>query len=89
VTTPNPIHPLLVDTEHRGWKLQARWLKSTTATVQGWVCYATRPTSAQELNIGRWLSSDMALEQGRAYVDRQVDSPIHVQRRPLVPKRRT
>jgi hypothetical protein len=88
VNTLNLSDPILIDAEHRGWKLRARWLKSTSASTQGWVCYATRPTSAQELNIGRWLSSEVALQHGRDYVDRQVDSPIDVRRKPNVLKRR-
>jgi hypothetical protein len=74
--------------EHRGWKLQARWLTSLSADTEGWVCYATRPASTQGLNIGRWLSSELALEHGRAYVDQQVDRPVHVARKPHILKRR-
>ena len=37
------------------------------------MCFATRPASSHKLNIGRWRSSDEALEHGRAYVDRRMD----------------
>jgi hypothetical protein len=76
-----------VHTEHRGWKLQARWLHSLTASTEGWVCYATRPASSHGLNIGRWTSSDIALEQGRAYVDLKLEAPQPAGARPNVPKR--
>jgi hypothetical protein len=52
------------------------------------VCYATRPGSPHELNIGRWLTSDLALEHGRAHVDAKVDLPIQTTRKPQVAKRR-
>jgi hypothetical protein len=76
-----------VDSEHRGWKLQARWLHSLSASTEGWVCYATRPSSSHGLNIGRWVSSDLALEHGRAYVDRRLAAPQATGSRPNVAKR--
>lgn len=88
VTTSILNSPRPVDAEHRGWKLQARWLKSISPPSQGWVCYATRPGSPHGLNIGRWLTSDLALEHGRAHVDAKVDSPVQITRKPQVPKRR-
>lgn len=78
-----------MSTEHRGWTLQARWLQSITTESNGWVCYATRPASTQGLNLGRWLTSDLALEHGRAYVDRKLEAPAQTGRRPHVQKRRT
>lgn len=81
--------PHLVRSEHRGWKLKAQWLTSVSSGTQGWVCYATRPASSHDLNIGRWATSDDALEHGRAYVDRQLDSPALLSRKTLpVQKRR-
>ncbi|WP_156385466.1 hypothetical protein [Ramlibacter sp. Leaf400] len=52
------------------------------------MCYATRPASSQELNLGRWRTSDDALEHGRAYVDSKVEAPAQVGQRPNVQKRR-
>jgi hypothetical protein len=40
------------------------------------------------LNIGRWPTSDLALEHGRAYVDAKVDLPVQITRLPQVSKRR-
>jgi hypothetical protein len=77
-----------VCTEHRGWKLQARWLQSITADSDGWVCHATRPASTQGLTLGRWPTSELALEHGRAYVDRKLEAPAQIGRRPPVPKRK-
>ena len=74
--------------EHRGWKLQARWLTSISPPTEGWVCYATRPTSPHGLNIGRWPTSELALEHGRAHVDAKVDLPIQIAPKPQVSKRR-
>jgi hypothetical protein len=73
VTTSSPNSPRSVNAEHRGWKLQARWLTSISPPSEGWACYVTRPGSPQGLNIGRWPTSELALEQGRAYVDAKVD----------------
>jgi hypothetical protein len=78
----------VVNAEHRGWKLQVRWLRSLSADTEGWVCYATRPASSQDLNLGRWASSDLALEHGRAYVDRRAEAPAQTGQRPNVLKRR-
>lgn len=72
-TTPFPAN--LVREEHHGWKLQARCFSSLATLAQGWVCYVTGPTSSRELNIGRWSSSDEAIEQGRLYVDQRLSSP--------------
>ena len=74
--------------EHRGWKLQARWLRSISPPDEGWVCYATRPDSPHGLNIGRWATSDLALQHGCAHVDRKVDLPVQAIRKPPVTKRR-
>ena len=80
--------PHLVCGEHRGWKLKAQWLTSVSSGTDGWVCYASRPTSAQDLNIGRWPTSEAALEHGRAYVDRQLDSPaLHFRKMPVLKRR--
>jgi hypothetical protein len=84
--SPNTAH--LVDTEHRGWKLQARLIRSMSESTGGWVCYATRPACSQELNIGRWKSSDLALEHGRAYVDRREEGPSHFSQGLKIQKRR-
>jgi hypothetical protein len=77
-----------VHIEHRGWKLEARWLASISPAMEGWVCYATRPASPHGLNIGRWATSDLALEHGRAHVDAKVDLPIQITQKPLVSRRR-
>lgn len=62
-----------VDTQHRGWTLQTTWYRSSLGVTEGWVCFATRPTASHRVNIGRWSSSELALENGRAYVDRRMD----------------
>jgi len=87
VATSSPNTRNLVNNEHRGWKLEARLLHSLSADRAGWVCYATRPASTQELNLGRWLSSDLALEHGRAYVDRRVQEPVPTRPRLTVKRR--
>ncbi len=74
--------------EHRGWTLEAQWLQSLTDAPHGWVCYATRPASSQGLNLGRWATSDLALEHGRAYVDRRVEAPVQPGQRLQVMKRK-
>jgi hypothetical protein len=77
-----------VNVEHRGWTLQASWFHSFCGTTEGWVCFATRPSSCHKLNIGRWGSSEIALEHGRAYVDRRVDAPAQSGAKPGIQKRR-
>jgi hypothetical protein len=84
----NPNVPNTLSAEHRGWQLQVRWLNSLASASGGWVCYATRPAASQGLNIGRWDSSELALEHGRAYIDRQVEAPAPVRRKPNILKRR-
>lgn len=74
--------------EHRGWKLQASWYHSFSGDPDGWVCYATAPTSSHKLNIGRWGSSELALENGRAYVDRRIDTPARVGGKAAIQRRR-
>lgn len=54
--------------------LDTTWFRSSFGVSEGWVCFATRPSASHRLNIGRWGSSDLALEGGRAYVDRQIDN---------------
>jgi hypothetical protein len=71
MAAPSLNSPNIVNTEHRGWKLQARWFHSFWKASEGWVCYVTSPESSHKLNIGRWNSSDLALEHGRAYIDRR------------------
>jgi hypothetical protein len=70
---PSP-HPSSRDTDHRGWTLQITWFRSSLGVSEGWVCFATRPFGSHKVNIGRWSNSDEALEHGRAYVDRRIDS---------------
>jgi hypothetical protein len=82
VTTAIPKTPRSVDAEHCGWKLEARWLTSISPPAEGWVCYATRPGAALGLNIGRWPTSELALEHGRAYVDSKVDLPAQTTQKP-------
>ena len=88
MSTSPPNTPSPLSAEHRGWKLQARWLQSLSAASGGWVCYATRPASSQELNLDRWRTSEDALEHGRAYVDSKVEAPVQAGQRPNVQKRR-
>lgn len=75
------------EVEHRGWTLQASLFRSSLGAPEGWVCFATRPNGSHKLNIGRWESSEIALENGRAYVDRQMDKAL-VSAKPGVPRRR-
>lgn len=72
---PTPLPVSLVREEYCGWKLQARWFSSVASIAEGWVCYVTGPTSSHELNIGRWTSSDEAIQHGRLYVDQRLRSP--------------
>jgi len=62
--------PHIVNIEHQGWKLQARWFQPFWKSNGGWVCYVSKPDSSHKLNIGRWPTSDEALGQGRSHVDR-------------------
>jgi len=78
----------VADVNHRGWRLQASWLRSFCGADDGWVCYATAPAAFHKLNIGRWGSSDLALEHGRAYVDRKMDAPVQATAKLTVQKRR-
>ncbi|MBE7368919.1 hypothetical protein [Ramlibacter pallidus] len=75
MTTDLPPCPPGADVEHRGWTLQTTWFRSSLGVSEGWVCFATRPTASHRVNIGRWTNSDLALEHGRAYVDRRMDKP--------------
>jgi hypothetical protein len=76
------------DAEYRGWTLQTTWYRSSLGVSEGWVCFATRPTASHRVNIGRWSTSDEALEHGRAYVDRRIEEPRLPNASPLVQKRR-
>ena len=75
MTHQSPNSHAIVDAEHRGWTLQAHSFTSFRGTDDGWVCYVTGPDSFHKLNIGRWATSELAFEHGRAYVDRRVDAP--------------
>jgi len=87
--TQFPASTAIGDVEHRGWLLQVSWFRSSLGADEGWVCYAIAPGSFHKLNIGRWQSSELALEHGRAYVDRKVDdAPGPTVARLAVQKRR-
>jgi hypothetical protein len=73
VTSEPSTHAPGAAIEHRGWTLQTTWLRASLGLPEGWVCFATRPTASHRVNIGRWSTSDLALEHGRAYVDRRID----------------
>lgn len=88
MTTSMPNGSRSVDAEHRGWKLQTRWHTSISPASEGWVCYVTRPGSYHELNIGRWPTSELALEHGRAHVEHQVDVSNQIAPKPQIAKRR-
>ena len=88
MVTPSLNSPNIVEVEHRGWKLQARWFHSFWGASEGWVCYITGPASSHKLNIGRWGSSDLAVEHGRAHVDRRLDASKQPPLKVSVQKRR-
>src|SRR6478735_12285275 len=88
VTHPPLNSPTIVLAEHRNWTLQAHWFHSFRGATEGWVCYVTGPNSSHKLNIGRWPTSDLAFEHGRAHIDRRVDAANQAAARPGVPKLR-
>jgi hypothetical protein len=75
VDTASQLSSEVTHVEHRGWTLQANWFRSFCGAADGWVCFASGPGSFHKLNIGRWRSLDLALEHGRAHVDRRIDRP--------------
>jgi hypothetical protein len=83
-----PPSPAGTGIEHRGWKLETTWSRSSLGLSEGWICHATRPMGSHRVNIGRWADSEVALEQGRAYVDRRIDAPASAGSNLAVQKRR-
>ncbi|WP_298928929.1 hypothetical protein [uncultured Ramlibacter sp.] len=74
MTSSPPTSPNIINCEHRDWQLQARWFQSLMGTSEGWVCFVSGPNSQHKLNIGRWPGSELAIQQGRDYVDRRLDA---------------
>lgn len=60
----------VVNVEYFGWRIKARWFYSFWGASEGWVCYVGEGGAQPKLNIGRFASSQVAVERGKAYVDR-------------------
>ena len=86
MSNQSPNTRAIIEAVHRDWTLQAHWFPSFWGAPEGWICYVTGPDSFHRLNIGRWPSSDLAFEHGRAYVDRRVDAPNQAAARPNLQK---
>lgn len=90
MSTPSLNSQLVKEEVYRGWTLYVRWFPPFALTDQGWLCYPIEPgkaKSARSLSLGRFPSSEIAFEKGRAWVDQVLD-PAPKGKRPPARRRR-